>query len=80
MENKKNVKQNFLQRFSNFNFLKRKEKKKRDGKKKKKEKRRKRLINYHTPFHEYNNSNILYLFVSDRKISDMILIIRSNFS
>ena len=29
MENKKNVKQNFLQRFSNFNFTKKKRKKER---------------------------------------------------
>jgi len=36
MKNKNNVKQNFLQRFSNFNFKKRK---KRDGKKKKKRKK-----------------------------------------
>jgi len=39
MENKKNVKQNFLQRFSNFNFRKKKEKRemKKKTKKKKKE-------------------------------------------
>jgi len=53
------MKQNFLQRFSNFNFRKKKEKK-RDGKKKKKrEKRRKSLICYHTPLHEPNNSTYL---------------------
>jgi len=49
-------------------------------KRKKKEKRRKRLINYRTPFHDPNNSNILYPFVLDREIIDMILIIRSNIS
>jgi len=36
MENKKNVKQNFLQKILNFNFRKKKEKE-RDEKKKKKE-------------------------------------------
>jgi len=48
--------------------------------KRKRKKRRKRLINYHTRIHEPNNSNILYLFVPNREISDMILIIRSNIS
>jgi len=56
MKNKKNVKQNFLQRFSNFNFRKKKEKK-RDEKKEKK--RKKSLICYHTPLHESNNSTYL---------------------
>jgi len=39
---KKNMKQNFLQRFSNFNFRKKKKKKKRDEKKKKKRKKKKK--------------------------------------
>jgi len=36
MENKKNVKQNFLQRFSNFNFRKKKKKKEMEKRKKRK--------------------------------------------
>jgi len=45
------VKQNFLQRFSNFKF-----RKKRDEKKGKKEEGRAQFVfNYHIPFHKSNN-------------------------
>jgi len=44
------MKQNFLHIFSNFNFKKKKKKKKKG--------RAQFVINYHTPSHEPNNSNI----------------------
>jgi len=69
------VKQNFLKRFSNFNFRR----KKRDEKKKK-EGRAQFVFNYHTLLQESNNSTHFLPFVPDREISDMILIIRSNIS
>jgi len=61
------VKSNFLHRFSNFNFRKKKEK--REFQKNRRENKRKSqfVINYHTPFHEPNNSNIVYSFVRDRE-------------
>jgi len=54
MENKKKTLQN-------FNFRKKKGKKSDEKKKKKikKEGKVQFVINYHTPFHEPNNSNIL---------------------
>jgi len=86
------VKQNFIQRFSNFNFSKKKKKKremkkkkkkkekkkkrKEKKKKKKRKKRRKNLICYHTPLHEPNNSIYLLTLFSHREIRDMILIIK----
>ena len=77
------MKQNFLQRFSNFNFRKKKPKqiemKKR--KERKKQGRPQFVINYHTPFQKPNNSTyLLPLLCSDREISDMILITKSNIS
>jgi len=44
MKNKKNVKENFLQRFSNFNF--RKKKKKREMKKMRKKKEEPNLLSH----------------------------------
>jgi len=57
MENKKNVKQNFLHRLSNFNF--RKKKKKERWKKMERRRNTQFVINYHTPFHEFKNSKYL---------------------
>jgi len=47
MEIKKKMKQNFLQRFSNFSF--------------RKKKRKNRESSYHTPLHESKNSTYLLL-------------------
>jgi len=55
--------------------LKKKRKKREVEKRKKgKEGRVKFVINYHTPFHEPNNST----FILDRESSDMVLIIKRN--
>jgi len=77
MENKKNVKQNFLQRFSYFNFRKKKEKKER---RKKKEKKRKVYFVITLFFMSPTTQHIFYHLCFDREISDMILIIRRNIS
>jgi len=71
------VKHYFLQRFSNFNFRKKKEKK-RDEKKRNKEGKAQFVINYCTSSREPNNSTCFLPF--GREISDMILIIRRNIS
>jgi len=57
MENKKNVKQNFLQKDFQTSTLEKKKKKERKKKKKKKREKAQFVIN----FHELNNSNIFYL-------------------
>ena len=68
--------------FIHFQTLDLEKKKKKERWKKRRENRKKSqfVINYHTHFHEPNKSNILYPFVLDREISDMILIIKSNIS
>ena len=67
------MKQNFLQRFSNFNFRKKKEKKE-----KKKGGRAQFVINYKLLFMS-PITQIFSTFVRDREIS-YIIIIRSNIS
>jgi len=56
---KKNVKHYFLQRFSNFNFRKKKEKK-RDEKKRNKEGRAQFVINYCTSSHDTMTSTTTF--------------------
>jgi len=68
--------------FIHFQTLDLEKKRKKIDEKKRRENRKKSqfVIDYHTHFHEPNNSNILYPFVPDREINDMILIIKSNIS
>jgi len=79
------VKQNFLQRFSNFH-LKKKEKKERDGKKikRKKEGRKKEkpnlLLIITLLFMSPTTQHYFLPFVPNKEISDIILIIRNNIS
>jgi len=75
MENKKNVKQNFLQKFSNFNL------KKKEMKKKGKKKGRSNLLFIITlRLMSPTTQHIFYHLCFDREISDIILILKSNIS
>jgi len=75
MENKKNVKQNFLQkRFSNINFRKKKRKKREKKEEKKKEEEPNLLLIFMSSI-----TQIFSTFVPDREIN-YIIIIRSNIS
>jgi len=78
MENKKNVKQNFLQRFSNFKFRKIKTKREMKKRKKGKNKREEPILLSHASSCP-TTQHIFYLY-SDREIRYMIVIIKSNIS
>jgi len=77
MEKKKSVKQNFLQKFLNFN-LKKKEKKRNDKKKGIKKEEPNLLLIITLLF--MSPTTQIFPFVPGGELSDMILIIRSNIS